>query len=123
MVVVESSMAGGRKEVALAAMMLLGGVLQAHAGPAAAGSAAEAESGSVLSEAMWKRAMRAVDVGVEAATTPGCQVPLQASGSVVRGCFSKWAGLRAWGWEMRLLCTHRFCCCIAIATLSCAQLV
>lgn len=32
MVVVESSMAGGRKEVALAAMMLLGGVLQVGVG-------------------------------------------------------------------------------------------
>ena len=27
---------------------------------------------------MWKRAMRAMDVGVEAAASPQCMVPLQA---------------------------------------------
>ncbi len=79
MVVVESSMAGGRKEVALAAITLLGGVLQAHAGlGSASASAGDGSSGGgVVSDAMWKRAMRALDVGVEAATTPTCQVPLQ----------------------------------------------
>ncbi len=73
MVVVESSMAGGRKEVALAAIMLLGGVLQAHA---AVPDLATGE-GSIVTDAMWKRALRAADVGVEAATSPTCQVPLQ----------------------------------------------
>ncbi len=82
MVVVESSMAGGRKEVALAAIMLLGGVLQAHAGPplpqhdSAAGGASN-YGVDVVTDVMWKRAMRALDVGVEAATSPTCQVPLQ----------------------------------------------
>jgi len=65
MVVVESSMAGGRKEVALAAVALLSAVLQAH-GP----------STDIVSPDMWKRAVRALDVGVEAATSPSCMVPL-----------------------------------------------
>ena len=68
MVVVESSMAGGRKEVALAAIAALAAVLAAHGGDAAA-----------VTPAMWKRALRAVDVGVEAATSPTCQVPLSVS--------------------------------------------
>ncbi|KAL4423762.1 hypothetical protein ABPG75_001063 [Micractinium tetrahymenae] len=67
MVVVESSMAGGRKEVALAAITLLSAVLQAH------GAITD-----IVSPAMWKRAMRALGVGVEAATSPSCMVPLSA---------------------------------------------
>jgi len=35
-------------------------------------------TGAVVSVAMWRRAMRALDVGVEAATSAGCQVPLNA---------------------------------------------
>lgn len=65
MVVVESSMAGGRKEVALAAITLLSAVLQAH------GAITD-----IVTLAMWKRAVRALDVGVEAATSPSCMVPL-----------------------------------------------
>lgn len=68
MVVVESSMAGGRKEVALAATTLLSAVLQAH------GSITD-----IVSPAMWKRSVRAVGVGVEAATSPTCMVPLAVS--------------------------------------------
>lgn len=68
MVVVESSMAGGRKEVALAAIALLSAVLQAH------GSITD-----IVSPAMWSRAVRAVGVGVEAATSPACMVPLLVS--------------------------------------------
>lgn len=67
MVVVESSMAGGRKEVALAAITLLSAVLQAH------GAITD-----IVSPAMWKRAVRAVGVGVEAATSPSCMVPISA---------------------------------------------
>jgi len=67
MVVAESSMAGGRKEVALAAIALLGAVLSAHG----------ADPGTV-SDAMWRRALRVIDVGVEASTTGNCQVPLPA---------------------------------------------
>jgi len=67
MMVVEGSLAGGRKEVALAAISLLGGVIGVHGG-----------DDSVVSVAMWRRAMRALDVGVEAATSAGCQVPLNA---------------------------------------------
>ena len=68
MVVVESSMAGGRKEVALAAIALLSAVLQAH------GSITD-----IVSPAMWSRVVRAVGVGVEAATSPACMVPLLVS--------------------------------------------
>lgn len=67
MVVAEGSLAGGRKEVALAAIGLLGSVLGAHGG-----------DDTVVTAAMWQRAMRALDVGVEAATSGGCQVPLSA---------------------------------------------
>ncbi|KAK9810126.1 hypothetical protein WJX72_005196 [[Myrmecia] bisecta] len=66
MVVVESSMAGGRKETALAAIGLLTTVLQAHGNT------------RMVSRSMWKRAVRAMDVGVEAAAGPQCAVPLQA---------------------------------------------
>lgn len=69
MVVVESSMAGGRKEVALAAITLLSAVLQAH------GAITD-----IVSPAMWKRAMRALGVGVEAATSSSCMVPLSVRG-------------------------------------------
>ena len=66
MLVVESSLAGGRREVALAAVGVITNVLGAH-GPA----------GSVP-RPMWKRALRALGVGVEAAASPQCKVPLQA---------------------------------------------
>ena len=68
MVVVESSMAGGRKEVALAAIALLSAVLAAH------GSITD-----IVTPVMWKRAVRALGVGVEAATSPACMVPLMVS--------------------------------------------
>lgn len=35
-------------------------------------------AGPAVSEAMWRRALRAVGVGVEAAATPSCTVPLMA---------------------------------------------
>lgn len=66
MLVVESSMAGGRKEVALAAIAVITTVMQAHG------------TTKAVSRSMWKRAMRAMDVGVEAAASPQCMVPLQA---------------------------------------------
>lgn len=66
MMVVESAMAGARKEVALAAIGVVTTVMGAHgAGPA-------------MTRAMWKRALRAVGVGVEAAVSPNCCVPLMA---------------------------------------------
>lgn len=66
MSVVESAVAGGRKEVALAAIAVLTAVLGAHgAGPA-------------VSAPMWRRGLRAAGVGVEAAATPSCDVPLMA---------------------------------------------
>ena len=68
MLVVESSMAGGRKEVALAAIAVLGAVLQTH------GSIT-----NIVTLEMWKRALRAIDVGAEAATSPTCMVPLAVS--------------------------------------------
>jgi hypothetical protein len=67
MTVSESCMAGGRKEVALAAISLVGGVLAAHGGNAAA-----------VPDAALRRALRAVGVGVEAATSAGCAVPAAA---------------------------------------------
>ena len=66
MLVLESSMAGGRREVALAAMALLVTVMQAHGGS------------GILPSPLWKRALRAVGVGVEAAASPQCMVPLPA---------------------------------------------
>ena len=65
MLVIESSLAGGRKEVALSAMSLLSSLL---------GDSPEIRSS--LSEAMWQRGFRAIDVGVVAATSGGCHVPL-----------------------------------------------
>ena len=66
MLILESSMAGGRREVAVAAMAVLVTVLQANS------------SSERLRKPMWKRALRAVGVGVEAAASPQCMVPLQA---------------------------------------------
>ena len=66
MLILESSMAGGRREVAIAAMGVLVTVLQANSGS------------ERLQKVMWKRALRAVGVGVEAAASPQCMVPLQA---------------------------------------------
>lgn len=83
MVVAESSLAGGRKEVAVAAVGLLGGVLGAHGG-----------DDSVVSPAMWRRAMRALDVGVEAATTAGCLVPLSARMELVNLVGALYSSLR-----------------------------
>lgn len=59
-------MAGGRREVAVAAMGVLVTVLQANSGS------------ERLERAMWKRVLRAVGVGAEAAASPQCMVPLQA---------------------------------------------
>ena len=66
MLILESSMAGGRREVAVAAMSVLVTVMQANGGSKS------------LKREMWKRALRAVGVGVEAAASPQCMVPLQA---------------------------------------------
>lgn len=73
MIVAESSLAGGRKEVAMAAVGLLGGVLGAHGG-----------DDTVVTPAMWRRSMRALDVGVEAATSAGCLVPLSVRTELVQ---------------------------------------
>jgi hypothetical protein len=73
MIVAESSLAGGRKEVAVAAVGLLGGVLGAHGG-----------DDTVVTPDMWRRSMRALDVGVEAATSAGCLVPLSARTELVQ---------------------------------------
>ena len=71
MMVVESAMAGACKEVALAATGVITTVLTAHgAGPS-------------LRRAMWKRALRALGVGVEAAVLPDCRVPLMARLEIV----------------------------------------
>lgn len=35
-------------------------------------------AGPAVSDAMWRRALRATGVGVEAAATPSCTVPLMA---------------------------------------------
>lgn len=66
MLILESSMAGGRREVAVAAMSVLVTVMQANS------------SSESLQKSMWKRALRAIGVGVEAAASPQCMVPLQA---------------------------------------------
>ncbi len=47
-----------------------GGVSQAHAATDA------------ISKSMWKRALRALNVGVEAAVSPQCRVPLQVRNPV-----------------------------------------
>lgn len=73
MIVAESSLAGGRKEVALAAVGLLGSVLGAHGA-----------DDTVVTSVMWRRSMRALDVGVEAATSAGCLVPLSARAELVQ---------------------------------------
>lgn len=71
MMVVESAMAGACKEVALAATGVITTVLTAHgAGPS-------------LRRTMWKRALRALGVGVEAAVLPDCRVPLMARLEIV----------------------------------------
>ena len=67
MMVVESAMAGGRKEVALAAIAVITQMMQAHGGT------------PHVARPMWKRALRAMDVGVEAAASPQCLLPLQVS--------------------------------------------
>lgn len=90
MVVVESSMAGGRKEVALAAITLLSAVLQAH------GAITD-----IVSPAMWKRAMRALGVGVEAATSPSCMVPLSVRGTGASWQAGRSAGLHLASWRAR----------------------
>ena len=81
MLVVESSLAGGRKEVALAAISFLSGLLSGDSGAGCAGCApganlADHNNSNRLSEPMWQRGFRAIDVGVVAATSGGCQVPL-----------------------------------------------
>lgn len=37
-------------------------------------------STDIVTPAMWKRAVRALGVGVEAATSPACMVPLMVRG-------------------------------------------
>lgn len=66
MLVLESSLAGGRREVALAAMSLLVSIMQTHG------------TSALMKRSMWRRALRAVGVGAEAAASPQCMVPLQA---------------------------------------------
>lgn len=66
MLVVESALAGGRKEVALAAIAVVTQMMQAHGDSPA------------MQRFMWKRALRAVGVGVEAACSPHCLLPVQA---------------------------------------------
>lgn len=65
MLVVESALAGGRKEVALAAIAVVTQMMQAHGDSPA------------MQRFMWKRALRAVGVGVEAACSPHCLLPVQ----------------------------------------------
>ena len=65
MLVVESAIAGRSKEVALAAIACVTGLLSAQ--------------GTSCPAFMWQRALRALGVGVEAATSPLCLVPLQVS--------------------------------------------
>ena len=109
MLVVESSMAGGRHETAVAAVALLSNVLQVtvqcctcvtclRAVSASKGWSCPPENGlevcvavhdrqcaapqahaatDAVSRAMWKRALRALGVGVEAGVSPQCRVPLQ----------------------------------------------
>ncbi len=48
----------------------------------------------VMSRAMWKRALRALDVGVEAAASPQCAVPLQARLELVTAIGSLHSALR-----------------------------
>ena len=69
MVVVESSLAGGRKEVALSAMSLISGLLSTRS--------------PTITGAMWQRGIRAIDVGVVAATSGGCHVPIGARTELV----------------------------------------
>ncbi|KAK9834027.1 hypothetical protein WJX81_004391 [Elliptochloris bilobata] len=102
MSVVESAVAGGRKEVALAAIAVLTAVLGAHGG------------GPAVSEEMWRRALRAAGVGVEAASTPSCTVPLMARLALVDAIGQLLAALKsvlrdddvrgAYVWLQRLAC-------------------
>lgn len=69
MVVVESSLAGGRKEVALSAINMLSGLLGTQS--------------TGISQSMWQRGLRAIDVGVVAATSGSCHVPLGARTELV----------------------------------------
>ena len=61
--VVESAIAGRSKEVALAALACITGLVAAQ-GPA-------------CPPLVWRRSLRALGVGIEAATSPLCLVPLQ----------------------------------------------
>ena len=61
--VVESAIAGRSKEVALAALACLTGLLGAQ--------------GTACPGLVWRRSLRALGVGIEAATSPLCLVPLQ----------------------------------------------
>ena len=66
MLVAESSMAGGRREVAVAAIGVITTILQAYGGS------------PLLARDLWKRALRALGVALVAAASPHCMVPLQA---------------------------------------------
>ncbi|KAK9811035.1 hypothetical protein WJX73_008056 [Symbiochloris irregularis] len=66
MMVVESAIAGARREVALAAIAVITQMALAHGATPA------------METYMWKRALRAVGVGVEAAASSSCLLPIQA---------------------------------------------
>lgn len=63
--VVESAIAGARREVALAAIAVITQMMSAHGATPA------------METYMWKRALRAVGVGVEAAASSNCLLPIQ----------------------------------------------
>ena len=63
--VVESAIAGRSKEVALAALACITGLVAAQ--------------GTACPPLVWRRSLRALGVGIEAATSPLCLVPLQVN--------------------------------------------
>uniref|UniRef100_A0A1D2ACI6 Mon2 C-terminal domain-containing protein n=2 Tax=Auxenochlorella protothecoides TaxID=3075 RepID=A0A1D2ACI6_AUXPR len=97
MVVIESCMAGARKRVALAAVGVLGSLLAAHGGRR-----------DVLGEAAWARAVRAVEVGVEAAANPTCRVPLAVRLELVGLAGAARGAARARGDAGASLAVHRW---------------
>lgn len=63
---------------------------------------------------MWKRAMRAMDVGVEAAASPQCMVPLQARLELVNAIGQLNVSIRQTGMCAAIcLCTES--CCMQLA--------
>lgn len=78
-------------------------LLQAHAG------------GLSVDTATWKRALRALDVGVEAAASPSCRVPLPARLELVNAITQLYATHR---------CVHLYvyaCMCVCVFTALCLQ--